>query len=400
VIFDGIVLSGPRLHVTGDSLSPARLQVVRYLRGHGPRIVRVATSFRQGEAAVPTVGGTFAPEPGEVLRIFGETPRGAGSSTARGVLEPSPCGGFAVRDPGSHLRALGRSTTIATSTQGGAAWRARALRGRGGLRCVRFQPTNRTGSIDRSAECAARPGPRKLLLGIAATSQGTATTTAVVVAARTLRSVRLETPDGDQRIRALGGPLPMAVAVLHGFVDPTQIEVHATFRGGRTSEVELAARRADAPDPGGQGSWAVFGQDAHPRRAGGICTSFWQPLPRFRDLVAAPLPEEACGRLGRRGHWFAVRSTIATPPVGTAAPVRRTVVAGAVGRGVSAVTVTAGGAQYPVAVARSGRAFLSVLPADVAATDIAVAFRLRNGATRVYTGRSTLGVVHIRRDAL
>src|SRR3954469_15525392 len=83
VIFDGIVLSGPRLGVTADLLSPARLQVVRYVKGHGPRIVRVATSFRQGEMGTGVTGGTFTPEPGEVFRIFGTTPRGAGSSTAR-----------------------------------------------------------------------------------------------------------------------------------------------------------------------------------------------------------------------------------------------------------------------------------------------------------------------------
>src|SRR5689334_19304298 len=94
VIFDGVVLSGPRLAVTGDLLSPARLQVVRYVKGHGPRIVRVATSFGQGAIGTPVLAGGFMPEPGEALRVFGRTPRGAGSSTARGVLEPEVCGGF------------------------------------------------------------------------------------------------------------------------------------------------------------------------------------------------------------------------------------------------------------------------------------------------------------------
>src|SRR4051794_8587267 len=70
VIFDGVVLSGPRLAVTGDVLSPARLQVVRYIKGHGPRVVRVATSFGQGAIGRPAGTATFTPEPGEVLRIF------------------------------------------------------------------------------------------------------------------------------------------------------------------------------------------------------------------------------------------------------------------------------------------------------------------------------------------
>jgi hypothetical protein len=67
---------------------------------------------------------------------------------------------------------------------------------------------------------------------------------------------------------------------------------------------------------------------------------------------------------------------------------------------VAAVTVTAAGTSYPVALARSGRAFLAVLPAGVAPRDVTVAFRLRNGATREYTGVPALGLLHIRRDAL
>src|SRR4051794_10376798 len=142
VIFDGIVLSGPRLAVTGDLLSPARVQVVRYVKGHGPRVVHVATSFAQGAIGRPALAASFAPEPGEVLRIFGKTPPGAGSSTARGVLEPAPCGGFQVLKPGRYLHVLSGITTRAVSNQGGAPWEARPLAGPGGTRCVRFQPAN------------------------------------------------------------------------------------------------------------------------------------------------------------------------------------------------------------------------------------------------------------------
>src|SRR5436190_1134991 len=102
VTFDGIVLSGPRLGVTGD------------------------------------------------------------------VLEPSTCAGFRVLDPKRYLHTLGGTTTIASSTQGGAAWRAQPLRGPDGLVCVRFQPVNRTDAVDRQAECRASPGRAGLLVGIAA----------------------------------------------------------------------------------------------------------------------------------------------------------------------------------------------------------------------------------------
>jgi hypothetical protein len=301
VIVEGIVLSGPRLGLTGDLLSPAHLQVVRYVKGHGPRVVRVATSFRQGEPGFGIVAGLFTPEPGEVLRIYGRTPAGAGSSAARGILEPTECGGFTVLKPGRHLRTFRGTTLRAESNQGGAPWKAQPLRGPDGLLCVRFQPANRPSGVDQEAECAVRPGPRKLLVGIAATSQGASTSTAVVVAAPTLRRVAIDSPDGPQQVRALGSRLPVAVAVFHGFVDPTQIEIRATFARGRTARVELASRRADAPDPAGQAGWAVYGQDAYPHVAGGLCASFWQPLPRFRDIAATPLADQACGTLGSAG---------------------------------------------------------------------------------------------------
>ncbi|MFL5886979.1 MAG: hypothetical protein ACJ77M_18065 [Thermoleophilaceae bacterium] len=397
VIFDGVVLSGPRLGVTGDVLSPARLQVVRYLKGHGPRIVRVATSFAQGAIGRPTGTATFTPEPGEVLRIFGRTPRGAGSSAARGVLEPAACDGFQVLKPGRYLHVLSGTSTRARSNQGGAPWVASPLGGPRSLRCVRFQPANKPAGVDRQAECLARPGPRALLLGVASTSQGASTTTAVVVAARTLRSVSIESPDGTVEVKALGRGLPMAVAVFSGFVDPTQLEIHATFRGGGQAEAELASRRADAPDPGGQGAWAVYGADAYPRVKGGICASFWQPLPRFRDLLTSALPTESCGKLGRAGYWFDVQTTYGTPPPGAAAPVTRTVVSGAIGARVASIAVSAGGIAYPVAIARFGRAFLSVLPAGATPT---LAFRMRDGSTRTYTGRTSLGVMHRRAGAL
>ena len=391
VAFDGVVLSGPRLAVIGDVLSPARLQVVRYLKGHGPRIVRVATGFRQGLPGVGMTAGPFTPEPGEVVRIFGRTPRGAGSSTAQGVLEPSTCGSVRVLDPRRYLHALGGTRTVARSTQGGAAWRAEPLSGPRGLVCVRFQPTNRTGAVDREAECEPSPGARDLLVGLAATSQGASTTTAVVVAGRTLRSISLDSPDGKIGLRALGSRLPMAVAVFRGFVDPTQLELRASFAHGHGREVELASRRADVPDPSGQGNWAVFGQDAYPPVNGGVCNSWWQPRPRFRDIAAAPLPDEACGVM-HSGFWFEVTSTAGTPA--------RTIVTGAAGPRVSAVTVNGRGTSYPVGLARIGRSFLAVLPAGLSASDVTVSFRMSNGTTRAYTGRSRFGVLHIRHGAL
>src|SRR5207247_9989314 len=142
-------------------------------------------------------------------------------------------------------------------------------------------------------------------------------------------------PEGPPEVRALGSPLPMAAAVFRGFVDPTQLELHATFAGGKTAEVELASRRADAPDPAEQSAWAVYGQGAYPHVAGGICASFWQPLPRFRDIAAAPLADQACGRLGRPGYWFGVPRTLGAPPARAGRPAPPTVVTGGARSGVA-----------------------------------------------------------------
>ena len=119
-----------------------------------------------------------------------------------------------------------------------------------------------------------------------------------------------------------------------------------------------------------------------------------------REGVTRELADQACGTLGRSGYWFAVASTYGAPPAGGGGPVQRTVVTGAVGSRVAGVTVSAGGTPYPVALARFGRAFLAVLPSGLGARDVTVAFRLRDGTTRLYTGRPALGVLHIRRAAL
>src|SRR5207244_5975873 len=100
------------------------------------------------------------------------------------------------------------------------------------------------------------------------------------------------------------------------------------------------------------------------------------------------------------GYWFAVTSVYGTPPAGGGGPSQHTVVTGAVGLRVAGVTVSAGGTPYPVALARSGRAFLAVLPSGLAPRDVSVAFRLTDGTTRLYTGRPAFGVLHIRREAL
>jgi hypothetical protein len=108
-------------------------------------------------------------------------------------------------------------------------------------------------------------------------------------------------------------------------------------------------------------------------------------------MAAAAIPDEACGA-AHAGFWFEVTSTSGTPA--------RTIVTGAAGPLVTAVTVSGRGTSYPVGLARVGRSFLAVLPAGLTASDVTVSFRMSNGTTRAYTGQSRFGVLHIRRGAL
>ena len=66
VIFDGFVLEGPT--ATGVQ----RFRVIRYLKGRGPRIVRVATGVvRRPDGTGSTTSVSIHAERGERWRIFG-----------------------------------------------------------------------------------------------------------------------------------------------------------------------------------------------------------------------------------------------------------------------------------------------------------------------------------------
>ena len=102
------------------------------------------------------------------------------------------------------------------------------------------------------------------------------------------------TPKVPVNVTILSGPnkgkgLPTAVAVFRGFVDPTELEVTATLAGGRTAEVELASRRADAPDPSGGPGWA-----RSTRRTTGR-TARSSPSPRSARSRSTPSPSSGSG---------------------------------------------------------------------------------------------------------
>lgn len=88
VAFVGIAMRGP--HSNGRLLSPARFWVVRYLKGTGPKIVRVQTGLfrtrRAGRTRFVGVSEGIDPRAGEPWKIFGARSRS-------GVVRTSRCTG-------------------------------------------------------------------------------------------------------------------------------------------------------------------------------------------------------------------------------------------------------------------------------------------------------------------
>jgi hypothetical protein len=65
--------------------SPARVAVIRYLKGHGPRIVRVQTGVTDTSKGVTENSEGILPMPGERWRIF--------TGRSRQPLPTSDCNG-------------------------------------------------------------------------------------------------------------------------------------------------------------------------------------------------------------------------------------------------------------------------------------------------------------------
>jgi hypothetical protein len=72
LVFEGRMLRGATVDL-GDHrllLSPARIKVTRYLKGRGPRIVRVQTGLTANHRGVSESGEGILPAAGQRWRIF------------------------------------------------------------------------------------------------------------------------------------------------------------------------------------------------------------------------------------------------------------------------------------------------------------------------------------------
>ena len=71
IVLEGVALGGP--NDSGALLSPARFRVIRYLKGSGPKIVKVQTAtVRQGPDLFEKTSERIDPRPGERWRIYAE----------------------------------------------------------------------------------------------------------------------------------------------------------------------------------------------------------------------------------------------------------------------------------------------------------------------------------------
>jgi hypothetical protein len=77
VVFDGTMLSGPTVLVGGRPAlrSPARVRVIRYLKGHGPVVVRVETGSAAAGGGIVVSEDGIEPLAGQSWRIYSDASR-------------------------------------------------------------------------------------------------------------------------------------------------------------------------------------------------------------------------------------------------------------------------------------------------------------------------------------
>ena len=389
VAFDGVVLSGPQIGPWGPLSSPARVHVVRYLKGHGPRVLRMgngtgllftghdADRFTGGD---PVDASFFRVAEGDEVRIFGDTPAGAGPSAARGVIWPAGCTGSRLLRRGTLLRATGPGVTVTDAR--GRAWRARTSRANGPLRCLTIERLGRR-AVPADHECV-RVRRADALLTAHATAPTTGTS-AIAAATPGLTALRAASPDG-----AIVGEGKVAngvgLVLLRGRVEPRDVRIEATLGDGRGDVRDPTAVAALAPDASDGPPWVVAREPVHPRQRGVACVTYRQRAPGL-GMTNDVGRHGVCGRTGSHSRFFAVRRVRRFGIPGQGGPGdHRTVVFGLAGATVSSVTVATRDGERTATRAPRGGAFAVILPAGTSSTQVTVTFHLVDGTVRSYTG--------------
>jgi hypothetical protein len=374
VVFDAVALSGRQ--VAGRLVSPARMQVLRYRKGRGPRTVPVRTGLRDQLTGL-SVGteGEFIPEAGETWRVYGRL-RGTPTRIRRGGVVPtSVCYGTRPIRRRGLLHPVSRSAVVSRERGGASAWRARALRGPDGLICAAYRRLDRGGSLRYA--CDRLSGRRSAVIEVLTDGAPRDGSTVVIAMAPRLRSVDLAGPDGARAVRA-SGTGRIAMTVLGGYVAPSDLNLTLRFAAGGTRTWTFDAdQRAHAEDPLGGSGWTARTAE----RGGRLCAGFEQDPPRFGR------PPAFFGRATCRRRDVRLFYAVGVPLPVTRDEEPRTAVYGAADGSVRSVAVLGPDGRRELEPARRGRAFVTVYAGIVSHRDLTVEVGFADGSRAVLVGR-------------
>lgn len=403
VVVDAVALSGPEAHrphlhphtySTGELVSPARFAVLRYLKGRGPRTIRVGTASPQRFAeqyagSRGMIAGAFEPGPGEVFRIYGEVGAPASAPAGFELQTPSICGGTRPGRPGSYLRPLDRSRARSTDPAG-RPWGAVLTSAGGGLRCLRLRPELK--AVVARGDCR-RPAQEDASMHVvAAYGAGRRAATAVAVSG-SAEQVTAAT------VSAGGRPVPLArsadgrvaLALAGGVLDPGDFEVRMDTGSGARTLSDPAARALDS-DPSEEPGWAALAEPLLPGPVpGGPCARV------HRRPSASALPWSGsgyaeCGDPSAR-FFFAARQALDTPEGGGPDVPFRTLLFGRGGPDLAGVSVAGPGGVRDLSPAPGTGVFLAVYGPEVQPAQLSVRARFADGTSEDHTGRTEANVL-------
>lgn len=276
---------------------------------------------------------------------------------------------------------------------GGARWLALAY-SNDGRTCLRYGPREDGRFIPAGGggrQCPER-SVAPLSAGISSGgSRGDESHTVVHgLAARGVERVTVTGPTGSTTFTFARAGLPYLV-VYDGWVDPTAITVTINFADGRRRRLfGPPTHEVHTRDPDGGSPWAAMsGPWRFGARTGQTCVQFRRVQPRYGERVPSEPGKVVCGDLD--ADPFVV-TTIAWDE--NAAPRRpgdplssdtptHTILYGAAGPHVDAVTLRSPRGTERLPLSRRGRAFIAVFRAsEVQRDELAVEFRLDDGTSR------------------
>jgi hypothetical protein len=357
VVVDGVVLSGPA-NPGFQRSEPARFLVTRWIRGSGPRVLRVKT----GSLLVPAIDRglvslQFDAHAGQALRLFSYR-------AYDGLLIPDVCA--EGEDPPPRrlpLTSSARLTARAATPGDEFAWTARASRGPFGLHCVRTAAVG--DALTARDECDA--GQPILAVHHRLSGPIAVESTAVTVAGPGVAGARLDTPDGPLplRQRVPGRPL---LAVLRGHVVAAQIRARLTMTDGSVRWLRPVGFPAEVwPDPQGGRPFYTLLQ----RRTNGACVDAAQ-LPDRYDPNVDPLwvnISPRCDTFGRDGFFYEFTFTSLPRPGPEQA--QRKLVFGAADPAIRTITIRRGSGVRRIVPGLGGQ-FAAIYPESVRERDLTI----------------------------